>query len=122
MGKSIHHLSLGSQSVRLKLQLLDDLFLSADKVTLIGLILHRWHYYIIYVVILLITTLICWLFYPETKVSRFMCRPSGNSSLTFKQGYSLEQVAIVFDGPAADLHSGIEHGSLSTEARREDKS
>lgn len=45
----------------------------------------QWKYYLVYVAILIIITTTIWFFYPETS------------------GHSLEQVATVFDGDAAEV-------------------
>lgn len=46
-----------------------------------------WRYYIVFCCFLVVILAVTYLFFPETK------------------GYSLEEIAIVFDGPAAELES-----------------
>ncbi|KAJ5680147.1 hypothetical protein N7536_011286 [Penicillium majusculum] len=50
-----------------------------------------WKYYIVFIVVLIIFGVTAYFFYPETK------------------GYSLEQIAVIFDGPDALVGSGEDH-------------
>lgn len=50
-----------------------------------------WKYYIVFIVVLMIFGVTAYFFYPETK------------------GYSLEQIAVIFDGPDALVGSGEDH-------------
>ncbi|KAK7700718.1 hypothetical protein SLS57_012032 [Botryosphaeria dothidea] len=51
----------------------------------------KWRYYLVFVVILVFVGLTCYFFYPETR------------------GYSLEEIARVFDGDEADVAAGMHH-------------
>jgi hypothetical protein len=50
-----------------------------------------WRYYIVFIVVLMIFGVTAYFFYPETK------------------GYSLEQIAVIFDGPDALAGSRADH-------------
>lgn len=50
-----------------------------------------WKYYIVFIVVLMIFGITAYFFYPETK------------------GYSLEQIAVVFDGPDALVGGSAEY-------------
>jgi predicted permease len=50
----------------------------------------EWRYYIVFIVVLLVFGLTAYFYYPETK------------------GYTLEQMAVIFDGPDALVANTIE--------------
>lgn len=62
-----------------------------------------WRYYIVFIVVLMAFGVTAYFFYPETK------------------GYSLEQIAVIFDGPDA-LVGGIPDHKLSVEDCEDAKS
>ncbi|KAJ5926357.1 hypothetical protein N7516_008130 [Penicillium verrucosum] len=62
-----------------------------------------WKYYIVFIVVLTIFGVTAYLFYPETK------------------GYSLEQIAVIFDGPDAPVGSG-EHHKIPVDINDDSKS
>ncbi|PYI09322.1 general substrate transporter [Aspergillus sclerotiicarbonarius CBS 121057] len=62
----------------------------------------EWKYYIVFIVVLLVFGVTAFFFYPETK------------------GYSLEQVAVIFDGPDAVAGLGRYVGEVKLEAVHEE--
>lgn len=62
-----------------------------------------WRYYIVFIVVLMMFGVTAYFFYPETK------------------GYSLERIAVIFDGPDALVGGGADH-KLSVEDCEDAKS
>jgi sugar porter (SP) family MFS transporter len=58
-----------------------------------------WRYYIVFVVVLCVMLVVVWYFYPETK------------------GRTLEQVAVIFDGPAAEVSTMPKNTTEALETR-----
>ncbi|OJJ95040.1 hypothetical protein ASPACDRAFT_127506 [Aspergillus aculeatus ATCC 16872] len=52
----------------------------------------EWRYYIVFIAVLVVFGVTAYFWYPETK------------------GYSLEEIAVIFDGPGAGLRGGVEGG------------
>lgn len=55
-----------------------------------------WHYYIVFCVFLVVILLVSWFFFPETK------------------GHSLEEIAEIFDGPAARPRANSVSGKVDS--------